>query len=321
MLSGGYPLLVGLALSVTKPDELGDVKSGSFYFAYIGVDGAERKLLVRHLQPVDATRPPVCLLHFTSGHSGNMLPAARELCASGYPTYVPDLPHHGMSSPTNRFFEDALSALCGLCRHIRERHAGRKIGLVGSSLGGDLAVLVVLSEAHRQRTLGIEPSVGSAVGQGIITLWQRDVARHFSLGARIINATEPIPVQWLMPLGIHTSFLFRPRQLYESPHLRRQFRDDPLRRRSFPAALVILGNRFRLSHVESGVETPTLILVGTQDRIVRLRYEHRVYRGLSRFLNNIEMQILEGASHGMFEEHVCEAVHAVDRWFRTTLSK
>lgn len=321
MLSGGSPLLLGLALSMADPGPPGMASYGSMCLTYAGCDGRDRHLFFRCLLPFVATQPPVVLLHFTSGHSGNMLPVACELVQRGYPVYVPDLPGHGHSSPTKRFFEDALLGIDALCRHVHREHGARKIGLAGSSLGGDLATLFALYEANRQNCLGIEPLVGSVVGQGLITLWQRDVSRHFSLSARLINLTEPIPFQWLMPLGIQTCFLFRPNQLYDSHELRRKFRNDALRRRAFSAALVIRGNRFQPGRIETAVATPMLMLVGDRDRIVRLRYERRVFRGLARYFENLQMLVVEGATHGMFEEHAYETTYLIDNWFRETLTR
>jgi pimeloyl-ACP methyl ester carboxylesterase len=248
-----------------------------------------------------------------------MLPAAAALAERGYPVYAIDWFYHGRTSVDGSRTVDSLDMIEALIQTIQPLHGGQMVGIAGSSYGGDLAVLYALCEARQCRESGRPRTVGSVVGQGLITHWQRGVSGRFSIGLTLIHVTEPAPIGLLMPPYIRTNWLFRLPQLYDSRELRRQFRHDPLRVRWYPANLVVRVTRRRADLTGEPVFTPLLVLEGSRDRLVRPKYEEHVFRGLQRYMPNSEYHLLEGATHGMFEEHTLATVDEIDAWFRRSL--
>lgn len=278
-------------------------------------DGKPQQMFVRFLAPSDENHPPVVILHFASGHSGRMVPLARALAARGYPAYAIDLLGHGQSSKGEPVFEDTMLGLDQLIEILREKHAASRVGLVGSSMGGEIAVMYALRQASSDE----ETSVGSIVAQGLHAPWQRDVAWRFTLPTFFLQFTDPIPPIFVSPPIVLSNWMFPPRRIYGSRELRQDFRNDPLRKRAYPGRVVVKAARYRLDLPDHPIDTPLLVLHGTKDRVVRLRYANRVADGLSRYFNHLTMMQIEKASHAIFEENTMLAAELLDDWFRRTL--
>ena len=276
-------------------------------------------VFLRSVVPESPSRPPVVLLHFASGHSGYMAPVSLELARRGYPVYAYDLLDHGLTKGPHGIVEHNLRVLDQVCAYVRRQHGPAPIALAGSSYGGDLCVAYAILDALRQKKYGAPSIVGSVVGQGLITAWQRDVARRFTLGFRLMFLTEPLPIQLLIPFRVRTEWLFPRMWLFDSSKLRREYRRDPLRARSFPASAMVKTTRYRPEFPTGPILTPLLVLEGSRDRLVKPKYERRVFDGLQRYFAHCQLEVLGGASHGMFLEQASRTADALDGWFSETL--
>ena len=92
--------------------------------------------------PADFGVPITVFIHGWTGDSSTMLYPAEPFLAQGLPVVVFDVRSHGRSDPapavTVRHFRDDLMAVLERLREIRP---GRKIVVIGHSLGGSAAVL------------------------------------------------------------------------------------------------------------------------------------------------------------------------------------
>ena len=96
-------------------------------------------LHVDHLGP----RPPrFAFLHGLLGRGRNWAPIARGLAGHGLGGLLVDLPDHGRSPWTDRFDYDDYADLVGDC--LAGLLGGRRIILVGHSLGGKVAMRLAL---------------------------------------------------------------------------------------------------------------------------------------------------------------------------------
>lgn len=276
-------------------------------------------LFIRYVPAIEETRPPLILLHFTSGHSGTLMPLAFDLARRGYPVYAFDLLNHGLTTGNLKSVDDDMLTLQAMTRFVQSRHGPQLIGMAGTSFGGDLSVLYTLWEARREQQRGIPPTVGSVVGQGLITPWQRDVCKHFSRVAQLIYMTEPVPIQLVLPPRVQTDWLFRINELFDSRELRRKFRRDPLRDRAYSTAEMVRIVRY-LPELPCGLtDTPVMVLEAGNDRLVPEDYEGLVHRGLSRYLSNCELHEVGGMPHGMFVECPKITAQVLDEWYERTL--
>jgi pimeloyl-ACP methyl ester carboxylesterase len=184
-------------------------------------------------------------------------------------------------------------------------------------MGGEISVMYAMQQSLNAEDAG--PRVGSVVAQGLYTPWQRDVAWRFSGPTLFLYLTDPIPPLFVSPPVVLSNWMFPPRHIYATEELRRDFRTDSLRKRAFPGRVVVKAARYRLQKPPVPIETPLLLLHGTRDRVVRVRYAERVYEGLTRYFATIELAEIPGASHGLFEEETMAASVLIDDWLLRTL--
>lgn len=295
------------------------IASSDFSLCFADDAGFEHRMFVRQIVPEPPSRPAVILLHFASGHSGRMVPLASELARRGYPVFAPDLLGHGASSKGRPVFDDTLAGLDRLLATISERTDPGPIGVVGSSMGGEIAVFLALAEAVREQSGGPPSRIGSAVAQGLHTPWQRDISWRFSVPTFWLLASEPLPPLFVSPPVVPSDWMFPPRKIYGDRALRRDFHGDPLRKRVFPGRVVVKATRYRPQPSPNPVAAPLLVIHGTADRLVRDRYAARVRAGLAGHFANTELLVVPNATHGMFEELPELSATLVDDWFQGTL--
>lgn len=123
----------------------------------VEVEVEEGKLTLRgHLlepRAADPDAPLVVLVHGWTGDSTTMLHLAEPLLAAGFPAFIFDVRSHGRSDAapavTVRHFRDDLLAVFD---RLQTLMAGRRIVVVGHSLGGSAGILAA---AHGARFDGL----------------------------------------------------------------------------------------------------------------------------------------------------------------------
>jgi pimeloyl-ACP methyl ester carboxylesterase len=137
--------------------------------------------------PSDAPQPaapwPVVLVHGTrTSHSqwDLQLPSLR---AAGHPVQTPDLPGHGARRDETFTLEAAVEAIEAAAREAHER-GGEPVHLVGSSLGGMLAIPAAARLALAPGVLGSLTVCGGAL---------QPTPRGALWYGRLIGATDLVP--------------------------------------------------------------------------------------------------------------------------------
>lgn len=106
--------------------------------------------------PEGETRATVVLVHGLKDHSARYEHAGGWLAGRGYAVYAPDLRGHGESEGERFFveaFEEYVEDLHVFLEHIRERENGRPMFVLGHSMGGAVASLLVLDRKPDLRGL------------------------------------------------------------------------------------------------------------------------------------------------------------------------
>ncbi|MDR1712050.1 MAG: alpha/beta fold hydrolase [Propionibacteriaceae bacterium] len=117
-----------------------------------------------HTELVGEAPPRIAYLHGLLGRGRNWASIAKTLAAAGFPGVLIDLPNHGASAWTREFGYVAMAD--EVAATLREMLAGRRITLVGHSMGGKVAMLVALRHPELMRKLvvvDISPDISEGV--------------------------------------------------------------------------------------------------------------------------------------------------------------
>jgi acylglycerol lipase len=247
-------------------------------FHFEGPD--QRRRFCRLWQPEAAPHGVVVLVHGLGEHGGRYATIAAEWAASGLAVYVPDLVGHGRSAGPRaaiRRFDLYLDEVEQLLEHAQSEHPGRRVFLIGQSMGGAVAGLVGV----RRRV----PLDGLVLAAPAV----RIPADIFPWLRRLANAASAV-MPWLRLVRIGG------RRVSRDPLVVADFEQDPLvfhGRFTVRLGAEILHAAERLEANSSQLEMPLLVLHGTADRVTdplgsRLVFSHarstdkalRLYDGL-----------------------------------------
>jgi pimeloyl-ACP methyl ester carboxylesterase len=108
--------------------------------------------------------PRAAFLHGLLGRGRNWQLVAKALAQAGYPSLLIDLPNHGESEWTERFSYPKMADQ--VAAELRGLLGGRRITLIGHSMGGKTAMLIALRHwelLHKLVVIDIAPSHSAGV--------------------------------------------------------------------------------------------------------------------------------------------------------------
>lgn len=194
------------------------------------------------------------ILHGLSEHKGRYLQLQADLAEKGYASYACDQRGFGLSTGARtyvRAYTDFLRDLKEMLDFVRERHPGRKVVIVGHSLGG--AVSAAFCIEYPDAADGL---VLSAPAYDVPTLpFRLEMIGYF------LNRVAP---RWPVPYRSNPEYLSRDAAVGAA------FSKDPLRQQAATPRFYMEFKKMnqRLHRETEKIVLPTLILQGSADRIV-----------------------------------------------------
>ena len=262
-------------------------------------------LFVQSWRPAAGARAAVVLLHGLAEHSGRYAELVRRLVARGLAVYARDHRGHGRSAgPRANFgrFDWLVADAATRVASARAEQPGRPVVLLGHSMGGALAFATALAHPALIDALALSaPAVGA----------DPDPPRLRLALARLLSVVAPSAGVLTLPSGA----------LSRDPAVGRAYDRDPLvARGALPARSVVelLAAMDRIRAGAPQLRMPVLVMHGTDDRLVPLRYAEPVYERLGAADRTIRRY--DGLYHEIFNEPERARVFAdLEAWLERQL--
>ena len=250
--------------------------------------------------PDDDAVGVVVILHGLAEHSGRYRALAQHLVARRYAVHTYDQRGHGHSAGTRAYvgrFEWLVADAAGQLAAARAAHPSVPVFLFGHSMGGAVALATAI--AHPALADGLVLSAAAVGADPAVPRLQLLVGRLLS----VIAPSTGI-------LRLDASGVSR------DPGVVAAYKNDPLvYRRALPARTLValLGAMERLLARAPELALPVLVLHGTADSLVPLRYAEPVYARLG----SVDRTVIryDGLYHEVFNEPEHERVMGdLDGW-------
>jgi pimeloyl-ACP methyl ester carboxylesterase len=236
--------------------------------------------------PADA---PVILLIHGGGVAGWMWRSQVAQFPSGYQVIVPDLPGHGRSA--DEPFTSSAAVVHELARILAQLPAGTDVTVIGFSLGAQLAIQ--LASDH--------PDVVTRV---VVVSALTEAPPLSGLGHWLVGAAAPLARRrWFATI--------QGRSMFIPPELM----DDYLQTSASISkqnllAFVTANSAFRIPSGWATFPGPVLLLAGSAEPKVLLKG----MRSLNDALPSSELEVFEGAGHGLPLQHPEWFAQRVGEW-------
>ena len=238
--------------------------------------------------PGGEPRAVLAICHGYAEHSGRYAQVAADLNARGYAVEALDLRGHGRSSGPRvyvRSYDEFLDDLDGFLSRVRARHPGKKLFLLGHSMGGGIVTYYVIAR---------EPALDGLLLSGA--------------GLQVRQMKVPLKRRLQMFAGRFSSRVRFPGQLAAAaisrdPEVVANYDSDPLVYRgggsAGMAAARIPAARRTAAEMES-VHLPLLIMHGTGDQLVPTAGSEALFARASS--TDKTLKLYEGLYHEILNE-------------------
>ncbi len=246
-----------------------------------------RRLFTQRWLPDCAARGSVVIAHGLAEHSSRYVELASHLVSIGYAVHALDHRGHGRSDGARSYveaFDWVVDDLVQFVRAARDRDPASRVSLLGHSFGGAVALLAALGEPDLVGRLVLSaPAIGADPGIPLARL---------ALG-RLLSVVAPRAGILKLPAA----------GISRDAAVVRAYETDPLvYRGAIPARTLVelLAAMRRISELAPSLAVPTLVMHGTADRLVPLKFTEPVYARLGS--RDLTIKLYDGYYHEIFNE-------------------
>lgn len=264
------------------------------------------RIYTQNWQPSDEPKAVLILVHGLAEHSNRYVGIANYFTEQGYAVYALDHEGHGHSQGLRGYinsFDDFLTTLDQYLNNIANQHPGKKLFLVGHSMGGVISSAYLLE--HQQKLAGCILS-GAALATGdVISPVQKVVLNTLS------KVLPKLPVLQL-----------EANDVCHDPAVVEAYKNDPhvftgkIRVRLITE---ILRTADRVLKYAANISLPMLILHGGDDKMASPSGSEKLYAGISS--SDKTLKIYPGLYHEIFlEPEKLEIYAAIHTWLEQKLA-
>lgn len=264
------------------------------------------RIYTQNWQPSDEPKAVLILVHGLAEHSNRYVGIANYFTEQGYAVYALDHEGHGHSQGLRGYinsFDDFLTTLDQYLNNIANQHPGKKLFLVGHSMGGVISSAYLLE--HQQKLAGCILS-GAALATGdVISPLQKVVLNTLS------KVLPKLPVLQL-----------EANDVCHDPAVVEAYKNDPhvftgkIRVRLITE---ILRTADRVLKYAANISLPMLILHGGDDKMASPSGSEKLYAGISS--SDKTLKIYPGLYHEIFlEPEKLEIYAAIHTWLEQKLA-
>ena len=264
------------------------------------------RIYTQNWQPSDEPKAVLILVHGLAEHSNRYVGIANYFTEQGYAVYALDHEGHGHSQGLRGYinsFDDFLTTLDQYLNNIANQHPGKKLFLVGHSMGGVISSAYLLE--HQQKLAGCILS-GAALATGdVISPVQKVVLNTLS------KVLPKLPVLQL-----------EANDVCHDPAVVEAYKNDPhvftgkIRVRLITE---ILRTADRVLKYAANISLPMLILHGGDDKMASPSGSEKLYAGISS--SDKTLKIYPGLYHEIFlEPEKLEIYATIHTWLEQKLA-
>lgn len=264
------------------------------------------RIYTQNWQPSDEPKAVLILVHGLAEHSNRYVGIANYFTEQGYAVYALDHEGHGHSQGLRGYinsFDDFLTTLDQYLNNIANQHPGKKLFLVGHSMGGVISSAYLLE--HQQKLAGCILS-GAALATGdVISPLQKVVLNTLS------KVLPKLPALQL-----------EANDVCHDPAVVEAYKNDPhvftgkIRVRLITE---ILRTADRVLKNAADISLPMLILHGGDDKMASPSGSEKLYAGISS--SDKTLKIYPGLYHEIFlEPEKLEIYATIYTWLEQKLA-
>lgn len=264
------------------------------------------RIYTQNWQPSDEPKAVLILVHGLAEHSNRYVGIANYFTEQGYAVYALDHEGHGHSQGLRGYinsFDDFLTTLDQYLNNIANQHPGKKLFLVGHSMGGVISSAYLLE--HQQKLAGCILS-GAALATGdVISPLQKVMLNTLS------KVLPKLPVLQL-----------EANDVCHDPAVVEAYKNDPhvftgkIRVRLITE---ILRTADRVLKYAANISLPMLILHGGDDKMASPSGSEKLYAGISS--SDKTLKIYPGLYHEIFlEPEKLEIYATIHTWLEQKLA-
>jgi len=270
-----------------------------------------------HLNIFDKKEPlkdTILFIHGTSVYSRFYAEACYNLLQNGYRVIAPDLIGHGISEGARGHFtmERFTKTISDVISYTIEKY-GDNIAVIGSSLGGITTLYYAAYEDDRIKAAVCHNAGVFAKGEIF-----REINKKKLL--KILKPFVPFFAKITPKLRINVKLYLDFKKLAKTKPVLDMIdlllKDELLSNR-YTATAMKTHIRAEFHKPIESIKTPVMIINGDEDVLFSVDYMTRIFNKLT--CQNKRLEILESASHLIFQENIEECLNVIVPWLKEVL--